>query len=72
LSEIDKCNRENQDRAPANQELFDISIEHGQPPAEMTAYPTLTVGLSQWSPREEAVNWVRGRGQPHVGDGKQK
>jgi len=34
LLEIDKCDCKDQDRAPANQKLFDVSIEHGTPPLE--------------------------------------
>ena len=34
LLEIDDCDCKDQDRAPANQKLFDVSIEHGTPPLE--------------------------------------
>jgi hypothetical protein len=34
LLEIDDCDCKDQDRAPANQQLFDVSIEHGTPPLE--------------------------------------
>jgi hypothetical protein len=34
LLEIDKCECKYQDRAPANQKLFGISIEHNSPPQE--------------------------------------
>jgi hypothetical protein len=33
-----------------------IVISSPSAPAEMTAYPTLTAGLSQWTPREEAAD----------------
>jgi hypothetical protein len=34
LLKIDECDCKYQDRAPANQKLFDVSIEHGTPPLE--------------------------------------